>query len=210
MTFAIPPGQRVFLAASDNSNTSNRESEKEDTSDKEIPMAEDSSKTNLESRSETKLEADQIVDSTSSSTLSSALTTPGMSCTNVSVEIIVPPRETTIATTPTKAADVLNGSVPEPLTEVPVQDLTEPTSLETNGEPSTAPAVLASAPEQIENIIFPNVSGPQALAKKILEIDGRVKNPPNGNAWKEFRCYRNNQDMGSLWEVRQIWYLKTH
>ncbi|KAH8695104.1 Asx homology domain-containing protein [Talaromyces proteolyticus] len=54
-----------------------------------------------------------------------------------------------------------------------------------------------------------NISGPNALAKKILEIDGRITGPPNGNAWKEFRCYRDNQDMGSLWEVRQAWYLKS-
>lgn len=53
-----------------------------------------------------------------------------------------------------------------------------------------------------------NITGPNALAKRILEIDGRIKSPPNGNSWKEFRCYRNNQDMGSLWEVRQAWYIK--
>lgn len=53
-----------------------------------------------------------------------------------------------------------------------------------------------------------NIAGPSALAKKILEFDGRITNPPNGNAWKEFRCLRNNQDMGSLWDLRQACYVR--
>jgi hypothetical protein len=64
---------------------------------------------------------------------------------------------------------------------------------------------LSPTPLEIE---IHNIAGPNALMKKILEIDGRITNPPNGNAWKEFRCYRNNQDMGSLWDVRQAWYVK--
>ena len=52
------------------------------------------------------------------------------------------------------------------------------------------------------------MAGPQALSTKILEVDGRVKNPPNGNAWKDFRCKRDNQDMGSLFEIRQDYYEK--
>ncbi|KAA8643291.1 hypothetical protein EYZ11_002328 [Aspergillus tanneri] len=62
--------------------------------------------------------------------------------------------------------------------------------------------------EQIENLIIPNITWPNALASKIVEVDGRVEKAPHGNAWKDCRCYRNNQDMGSLWEVRQAWFLK--
>ncbi|QGA12613.1 hypothetical protein EYB26_000257 [Talaromyces marneffei] len=71
-------------------------------------------------------------------------------------------------------------------------------------EPAQCSATTAT-PLEIE---IHNIAGPNALMKKILETDGRVKNPPNGNAWKEIRCYRKNQDMGSLWEVRQAWYVK--
>jgi hypothetical protein len=67
---------------------------------------------------------------------------------------------------------------------------------------------LAGDSEQTSEIILENIGGPSALALKILEVDGRIKDVPNGNAWKEFRSYRNNQDMGSLWEVRQAWYLR--
>ncbi|GIK06410.1 hypothetical protein Aspvir_002060 [Aspergillus viridinutans] len=67
---------------------------------------------------------------------------------------------------------------------------------------------LTGDSDQTSEIILENIGGPSALALKILEVDGRIKDVPNGNAWKEFRSYRNNQDMGSLWEVRQAWYLR--
>ncbi|EEP78687.1 predicted protein [Uncinocarpus reesii 1704] len=66
-----------------------------------------------------------------------------------------------------------------------------------------------SSPLVAPDIVFGGVRGPNSLHTKILKIDGRITNPPNGNAWKDFRCYRNNQDMGSLWEIRQAWYLRT-
>ncbi|RAO65011.1 uncharacterized protein BHQ10_001023 [Talaromyces amestolkiae] len=72
-------------------------------------------------------------------------------------------------------------------------------------ESESAQCSATATPLEVE---IHDIAGPNALMKKILETDGRVKNPPNGNAWKEIRCYRNNQDMGSLWEVRQAWYVK--
>lgn len=70
--------------------------------------------------------------------------------------------------------------------------------------PSSQP--VSSAPEEIT---VPNISTPQMLVKHILQIDGRPKEGARtANAWKEIRCYRKNQDIGSLWDVRQVWYLK--
>ncbi|KAI5293043.1 hypothetical protein KEM52_005864 [Ascosphaera acerosa] len=60
------------------------------------------------------------------------------------------------------------------------------------------------------NVVVANVTTPNQLGNRIIEMDGRIENPPNGNAWKDYRCYRNNQDMGSLWEVRHLWYTRTH
>ena len=51
-------------------------------------------------------------------------------------------------------------------------------------------------------------SGPQALERTIIQIDGRIESPPNGNAWKAIRCKRDNQDMGSLWEMREQFYVR--
>ena len=59
-------------------------------------------------------------------------------------------------------------------------------------------------------ITVSGITGPSAIATKILEADGRAGKVPHGNAWKEFRAYRNNQDMGSLWEVRQAWFLRNN
>jgi hypothetical protein len=67
-------------------------------------------------------------------------------------------------------------------------------------------SIAESKAEEVDEIIVSNIKGPNALGNKILEADGRVQEIPHGNAWKEFRAFRNNQDMGSLWEVRQAWF----
>lgn len=60
----------------------------------------------------------------------------------------------------------------------------------------------------VEVAILMDIQGATNLGNTLINIDGRIQEIPNGNAWKEFRCYRNNQDMGSLWEIRQAWYIK--
>lgn len=88
-----------------------------------------------------------------------------------------------------------------------------PADLENDFETETDIEIVQSSSsgltlKGVEVIILPKVNGPTYLGNKMIELDGRIKHIPNGNAWKEFRCYRNNQDMGSLWEVRQAWYVK--
>ncbi|KAK2773574.1 hypothetical protein FQN53_004112 [Emmonsiellopsis sp. PD_33] len=78
----------------------------------------------------------------------------------------------------------------------------------TTPEPTLVPEPTITTPEEPKDIIIPSINGPGRLGSRILEIDGRITDPPNGNAWKEFRCYRDNQDMGSLWEVRQGWFVR--
>lgn len=48
--------------------------------------------------------------------------------------------------------------------------------------------------------------GPNSLAVAIVEEACNIKNWRPGNAWKEFRCLRKNQDMGSPWEIRELYY----
>ncbi|BFZ62314.1 hypothetical protein YB2330_003405 [Saitoella coloradoensis] len=53
-----------------------------------------------------------------------------------------------------------------------------------------------------------NVISATGLETVILDIDGRTtkQTRPNGNAWKCFRVRRRNQDLGSLFEIRQrVW-----
>jgi hypothetical protein len=88
----------------------------------------------------------------------------------------------------------------EQLKEEPDQPI--PESAETPSEPQPPSS------SQDELVILPNITTPSILEKHILAIDGRFKGVRSVNAWKAIRCHRNNQDMGSLWEVRQGWYLK--
>ncbi|KAJ6088442.1 hypothetical protein N7486_009703 [Penicillium sp. IBT 16267x] len=78
-------------------------------------------------------------------------------------------------------------------------------------EPTTTSLPEIQSPNPVnkpEEVIVHDISMPQALIGHILAIDGRAKGNRTANAWKEIRCYRNNQDMGSLWDVRQRWYFK--
>lgn len=90
-----------------------------------------------------------------------------------------------------------------PLSEPP-EDLTPPASQPiASGSDENATATLP------DEIVVPNIASPRMLVTKILQIDGRPKEGARtANAWKEIRCYRRNQDMGSLWDVRQAWYIK--
>lgn len=47
------------------------------------------------------------------------------------------------------------------------------------------------------------VSSLAALEEKIVAVDGGFKGKVNGNAWKCTRVKRNNQDIGSLFEIRE-------
>jgi hypothetical protein len=72
----------------------------------------------------------------------------------------------------------------------------------------TIPTPSQTSTSELDEIIVPNLSSPQALVMKVLQIDGRMPNGRTANAWKEIRCYRNNQDMGSLFDVREAWFLQ--
>ena len=63
------------------------------------------------------------------------------------------------------------------------------------------------SPEAAEDVVQCKILNIQMLETKILELDGRMKNLWPHNAWKCFRCQRNNQDMGSLFEIREQYYV---
>ncbi|OAF63433.1 hypothetical protein VC83_00329 [Pseudogymnoascus destructans] len=52
--------------------------------------------------------------------------------------------------------------------------------------------------------IITEINGPERMCKAAVEADGRVEGKlPNGNSWKTIRVLRNNQDLGTLWDIRQ-------
>jgi hypothetical protein len=89
--------------------------------------------------------------------------------------------------------------------EAPVKDEQEEPKPATSEPP---PTYSKFPTNEMGEIILSNMSSPAALVLKILQIDGRMPNGRTANAWKELRCYRNNQDMGSLFDVREAWFLQ--
>ena len=63
-----------------------------------------------------------------------------------------------------------------------------------------------SNPQMREDKISDFVKGPEAIGKLLIAEDGRKTGDiPNGNAWKSFRVRRDNQDLGTLWDIRQAY-----
>ncbi|CAG8896628.1 unnamed protein product [Penicillium egyptiacum] len=94
----------------------------------------------------------------------------------------------------------------EPPVEAEQDEINKP--LSTGEQKDPVPTTSQTTTSEPDEIIVPNLSSPQALVLKILQIDGRMPNGRTSNAWKEIRCYRNNQDMGSLFDVREAWFLQ--
>lgn len=88
--------------------------------------------------------------------------------------------------------------------ETPVE---EPVEEPVDG-PAQPPSGAQPTTDEPDEIIVPDISSPMVLVKLILQMDGRRPDGRTANSWKEIRCYRKNQDMGSLFDVRQAWYLK--
>lgn len=59
----------------------------------------------------------------------------------------------------------------------------------------------ATAGEDVETEALDSLA---QLADKIIETDGRIGTWRHANVWKDIRSFRKNQDIGSLWEIREI------
>lgn len=84
------------------------------------------------------------------------------------------------------------------------------TSAYTNGGQSSTPS-LEHEGEEEEDILH-SISSLTQLESKIVDIDGRFNSREIGvqNAWKNFRGIRNHQDLGSLFEMREEFYVYKH
>lgn len=70
--------------------------------------------------------------------------------------------------------------------------------------------IVTASSRVAEDIVEHRIYNVQMLEDKILKLDGRIKNPPHTSAWRSFRCQRNNQDMGSLYEIREQYWVWNH
>ncbi|KAL2828210.1 Asx homology domain-containing protein [Aspergillus cavernicola] len=222
LTFAVPPGQRVFLGAATSLDAGELPTvEKLETSPSTPPLSPlneppVNAETSPDSKDavETGLSRKRSVEPDDQFTVvkrprgrprKEQPAPREEKESNLAVEIIntQPDNELTSPSPNTKGSiesytEIQKGSS-QPLDESPIDvDLT-------NESPSPSPP---TANEESDEIVIPDIQGPTALTLKILEIDGRITDATNGNAWKELRCFRDNQDMGTLWELRHAWYLK--
>lgn len=225
LTFVVPPGQRIFLKAANAKSSlaaDKPEFEKQTppalpTDDTISDVKSDSDAKSTEAGCCRKRSAEPEIQITATKRLRGRprkrQQPPVEDKTrNITVEIINSPSEDKKDLHPSEAKpdidmstepqngisqtdEAKNDTQSEQLTDSRIADKKlSGSASEANGEP--------------DEIVVPNIQGPTQLTLKILEIDGRVKNPTNGNAWKEIRSFRDNQDMGSLWEVRQAWFVK--
>lgn len=130
------------------------------------------------------------------------------SCTAATLDVLVDTKPASLETSelPTPH-DETNpraklGSIDQNESEIPSST---PPQSQNGPDLSTSPAPPVN---ESREIIIDNIVSPSMFAAKIIQVDGRVGHYHNANPWKEIRCYRNNQDMGSLWDVRQAWFLE--
>ncbi|PLN83532.1 Asx homology domain-domain-containing protein [Aspergillus taichungensis] len=223
LTFLMPPGQRTFLSSVSSSpplvskeadglpipsasEPASQQSGPKET-DGEVPIAADESSNSVtcqKRKSETEVQSTKRGRGRPSKN--------PLNSEDVNSEDVPKPKDIAPGDPSAMAGDF----IPTPQTDRETQGTAnsienqEPET--TDEKPSSQPSSETKPegpPEGTDEIIVPDIQGLTALGTKIIEVDGRIKEIPNGNAWKEFRSYRNNQDMGSLWEVRQAWFLKT-
>lgn len=109
------------------------------------------------------------------------------------------------ASTPIQTPQLRKGSstVSSELSNLPPssQDVQTPTDPTTNDHSDP----LSAATEY--DIILYTTTGLWELEKEILKIDGRVKpGSRTASTWRVIRCRRDEQDMGSLFEMRDEYY----
>ena len=83
-----------------------------------------------------------------------------------------------------------------------------------NGEspPTNRAQSSALASQEAEDDVLHSVSSLTQLEHTIIDIDGRFKSKDLAvqNAWKNFRGIRDNQDLGSLFEMREEFFVYKH
>ena len=90
-----------------------------------------------------------------------------------------------------------------------VEDM-EPNEASANAN-GDQPSTTVFHKEEEEDIIH-SISNLTQLEHKIVDIDGRFNSKELSiqNTWKNFRGIRNNQDLGSLFEMREDFYVYKH
>lgn len=84
--------------------------------------------------------------------------------------------------------------------------------IQPNGVSSQTNGTHSSTPALEEEDVLHSISYLTQLEHKIVDVDGRFKSEevPTVNPWKAIRALRNNQDLGSLFEMRDEFFVYKH
>ena len=104
--------------------------------------------------------------------------------------------------------NIVEGNAKEKTLEMIIQN--ESDGNQTTRERTVEEDIETASSGAAEDIVRYTIFNVQMLEDKILKLDGRIKNPPQTSAWRSFRCQRNNQDMGSLYEIREQYWVWNH
>ena len=66
---------------------------------------------------------------------------------------------------------------------------------------------ISSIPSDVEDYIPVSVNSLATLEEKLVELDGKFTGKVNGNAWKSIRVKRHQQDIGSLFDIRENFFV---
>jgi len=67
-------------------------------------------------------------------------------------------------------------------------------------------SAISSIPSDVEDYIPVSVTSLASLEERIVALDGKFSGNVNGNAWKSIRVKRQEQDLGSLFEIREEFF----
>lgn len=112
--------------------------------------------------------------------------------------------DTTAKTNTTNTEDQITQPPPENTEVTP-----KPTS-NTKDEPTTTTPLSHNQQPYTEDTIHITASTLNSLESQIIDIDGRTsaKDVPAHNSWKAMRGKRNNQDLGSLFDMREEYFVR--
>jgi len=108
-----------------------------------------------------------------------------------------------------------------PLTSLPSTMSTPYKNLSTatpSNTPSKGQATMTASQtpgKSVGNVTITSVRSLRALEQAIITADGRFENegqetPRSTNPWRMMRGKRNNQDLGTLWEMREEYFVWQH
>ncbi|KAL5364799.1 Asx homology domain-containing protein [Aspergillus floccosus] len=219
LTFLIPPGQRIFLPAVDSPKLGS--SSTNGTSNSVQPFA-----SVVQTKDHAKGTGDLHLNGNDTQTAGATqLSRPSKRARTIAKsEHDNPPTNDatesgpTTESTATFAVEIHSQPAGSELEQPPADNATEANSEAEGSHQETPKSVhpkIACANEdsttpvaaEVDGVLISDIQSPSALLLKIVEIDGRVTGKiSHGNSWKDFRCYRDNQDMGSLFDIRYQWH----